>query len=173
MQQNESQINDESDSNLFTVNLNFHKWWCILPEIVALTCASLIPILILLIIFSRYSDLYNVIWADEIVRVIFLWLVFIGGAIAVKYDAHVRMALFSDLMERHGKIGIYLCEIIRLSPVFAGGVLVFLGIKLVQISMFRELPSLEISVGYFMLIIPISGILIIYYSISDFLKRHY
>jgi TRAP-type C4-dicarboxylate transport system permease small subunit len=50
----------------------------------------------------------------------------------------------------------------------AGVLLLVLGMQLVEISMRRELPSLEISVGYFMTIVPISGALMIFYAARDF-----
>jgi len=50
----------------------------------------------------------------------------------------------------------------------AGVLLLVLGTRLVEISMRRELPTLEISVGYFMTIVPISGALMILYVARDF-----
>jgi TRAP-type C4-dicarboxylate transport system permease small subunit len=165
-------LDHDPDANLFTIQLNWRRWWTILPEIVALACAALTPLLVSLTVLSRYTDWYHAFWADDIVKVLFLWLVFLGGAIAVKYEAHVRMAILSDRIERSGRVGHYWGEIIRLSPIAAGAILVVLGIGLVQISMRRELPSLEISAGYFMAIVPASGVLMIFYAARDFWLRH-
>ncbi len=154
------------EDNLFTINLDWRRWWAVIPEIVALACAGILPMIVAANVLARYTDWYQIYWADDVVKVMFLWVVFLGGAIAVKYEAHVRMALLSDRMT--GWVGGLWSRAIRLSPVVAGVLLLVLGLRLVEISMRRELPSLEISVGYFMTIVPISGVLMIFYVARDF-----
>ena len=46
-----------------------------------------------------------------------------------------------------------------------GAILLVLGIRLVEISMRRELPTLQISAGYFSTIVPASGALMIFYAL--------
>jgi TRAP-type C4-dicarboxylate transport system permease small subunit len=164
------------DDNLFTITLDWRRWWSIIPEIVALACAGILPAIIAAQVLSRYTDWFTIFWADDVIKVLFLWVVFLGGAIAVKYEAHVRMTLFSALLERPPYIGAIWPRLIRLSPGFAGALLLYLGITLVRITMHRELPSLQISAGYFMTIVPISGALMLFYALHalwlDYRQRH-
>ena len=157
----------EPEENFFSIRLDWQRWWSIIPEIIALTCAGALPVIVSANVVARYTDWYRVLWAEDVVKVLFLWIVFLGGAIAVKYGAHVRMAIVSDRMGTSGLGGLW-HRIIRLSPMVAGALLLVLGVRLVEISMRRELPSLEISVGYFMTIVPISGALMILYVARDF-----
>jgi TRAP-type C4-dicarboxylate transport system permease small subunit len=158
---------DESQENLFTIRLGWQRWWTIIPEIVALTCAGALPVIVSANVLARYTDWYRILWAEDVVKVLFLWIVFLGGAIAVKYGAHVRMTMVSDRMAA-SRLGAPWNRVIRLSPMVAGALLLVLGMRLVEISMRRELPSLEISVGYFMTIVPISGALMMFYVARDF-----
>ena len=157
----------EPDENFFTIRLDWRRWWTILPEIVALACAGALPVIVSANVLARYTNWYQILWAEDVVKVLFLWIVFLGGATAVKYGAHVRMAILSDRMGTSG-LGALWHGVIRLSPLVAGVLLLVLGMRLVEISMRRELPSLEITVGYFMTIVPISGALMILYVALDF-----
>ena len=95
----------------------------------------------------------------------------LGGAIAVKYDAHVRMSTLSDRLAQISRAGRLWDRVIRLSPVAVGSILLVLGVRIVEISMRRELPTLEISAGYFNTVVPLSGALMIFYAVRGFLRR--
>jgi TRAP-type C4-dicarboxylate transport system permease small subunit len=149
--------------DLFSIALDWRRWWTIIPEIVALVCAGALPVVVVANVVARYTNWYHVIWAIDVVKVLFLWLTFLGGAIAVKYDAHIRMATVSDRLGEVGRLGRLWNHAIRMSPVLAGAILLLLGVRLVEISMFRELQTVRISAGYFMVIVPVSGLLMIIY----------
>lgn len=151
--------------DLFAVALDWRRWWTIIPEIVALACTGILPLVVCANVVSRYTDWYRILWAEDVVKVLFLWVIFLGGAIAVKYQAHVRMGMVSDRLERRGRIGVLWGRAIRLSPMVVGAILLFLGVRIVEISMRRELPTLQIPSGYFSTIIPVSGALMIFYAV--------
>jgi TRAP-type transport system small permease protein len=151
------------EENLFSIRLDLRRWWTIVPEIVATLCAAAIPVVVSINVLSRYTDWYHAFWTDDVVKVLFLWVVFLGGAVAVKYDAHVRMGLFSDRLIHARRPWCWWSQVIAASPALAGILLMVLGWQVVAISMRRELPNLEVSAGYFMTIIPISGALMTFY----------
>jgi TRAP-type C4-dicarboxylate transport system permease small subunit len=130
-----------------------------------------LPLVVGANVLSRYTDWYRILWAEDVVKVLFLWVVFLGGAIAVKYDAHVRMSALSDRLARTSRAGRLWDRIIRLSPAGMGAILLVLGVRVVEISMRRELPTLEISAGYFNTVVPASGALMIFYAVRGFLRR--
>lgn len=141
------------------------------PEIIGLLCAGALPVVVVANVIARYTNWYHIIWATDVVKVLFLWLVFLGGAVAVKYEAHVRMTMLSDRLVANDTVGRAWDLVIRLSPVAVGAILMILGTRLVEISMVRELQTLRISAGYFMTIVPISGALMIFYALRSALVR--
>lgn len=157
--------------DIFRLPLDWGRWWTILPEIVALGCTALLPVLVGANILSRYTDWYRILWAEDVVKVLFLWVVFLGGAIAVKHDAHVRMSTLSDRLARMGRAGLLWGVVVRLSPAVMGAILLVLGVRIVEISMRRELPTLQISAGYFNTIVPLSGALMIFYALRSVWRR--
>jgi TRAP-type transport system small permease protein len=167
-----STLPEEQRPDIFSISLDWQRWWTIIPEIVALLCAGALPVVVMANVIARYTDWYHVIWAIDVVKVLFLWLVFLGGALAVKYDAHVRMSMLSDRLARDGKATRYWDLAIRLSPILVGAILLVLGVRLVEISMVRELQTLRISAGYFMPIVPVSGVLMIVYVLRSVTARN-
>jgi TRAP-type transport system small permease protein len=151
------------DRDLFALTLDWRRWWTIIPEMVTLVCTGTMPLVVGANVVSRYTDWYRILWAEDVVKVLFLWVVFLGGAIAVKYGAHVRMNMVGDRVP--GRAGALLGVLIQSSPLLVGVMLVVLGLRFVEISMRRELPSLQISAGYFTTIIPASGALMILYAV--------
>jgi TRAP-type C4-dicarboxylate transport system permease small subunit len=73
------------------------------------------------------------------------------------------MSMLSDRLP--GRAGVVWDRAVRLSPLVVGAILVVLGVRIVEISMRRELPTLQISVGYFTTIIPASGALMMLYAV--------
>lgn len=159
------------DRDFFTIPLDWQRWWTILPEIVLFCCAGALPVVVGANVVARYTDWFHAFWAEDVAKMLFLWIVFLGGAVAVKYDAHVRMAMISEHLARRSHAGAVWDGVIRASPILVGALLLFFGVRVVQISMYREMPSLEISVGYFMTIIPFSGALMIYYALRWLFMR--
>jgi TRAP-type C4-dicarboxylate transport system permease small subunit len=80
------------------------------------------------------------------------------------------MSTLSDRLARGSRTGLLWDRVIRLSPVVMGGILLVLGVRIVEISMRRELPTLQISAGYFNTIVPISGALMILYAVRGALR---
>lgn len=150
------------ERNLFAIALDWRRWWTLIPEMVALACTGILPLVVGANVVSRYTDWYRILWAEDVVKVLFLWIVFLGGAIAVKYMSHVRMGMVSDRLP--GRAGAIWGRVIHLSPLLVGAILLVLGVRFVEISMRRELPSLQISAGYFTTVIPASGALMILYA---------
>jgi TRAP-type C4-dicarboxylate transport system permease small subunit len=167
-----STVPADQGADIFSIALDWRRWWTILPEIVALLCAGALPAVVVANVIARYTNWYHVIWTTDVVKVLFLWVVFLGGALAVKYEAHVRMAMLSErLLEGGGELGRLWDLAIRLSPMLIGATLLVLGARLVEISMVRELQTLRISAGYFMTIVPASGVLMIVYVLRSLVIR--
>lgn len=157
------------EADQFKIPLDWRRWWTILPEIVILACTGLLPLIVVTNVVARYTNWFYFIWAEDIVKVLFLWIVFLGGAVAVKYDAHVRMGMLSDRFT--GRASVLWHRVIRLSPLAIGAILLILGLRIVDISMQRELQTMRVSAGYFMTVVPLSGALMIYYALRSLFAR--
>ena len=114
-------------------------------------------------VFSRYVMARTFTWYDEIARLLFVWIVFLGAAVGVRRSAHFRLHLVLD----------------RLSPgirrvAHVVGVLVLMGFgllmiqqgwKLVELGQFQRTPVMGLSKRYVYASVPAGGALIILYSL--------
>jgi len=114
-------------------------------------------------VFSRYVMARTFTWYDEIARLLFVWIVFLGAAVGVRRSAHFRLHLVLDRFPP---------GIRRIASVV--GVLVLMGFgllmiqqgwKLVELGQFQRTPVMGLSKRYVYASVPAGGALIILYSL--------
>src|SRR5256885_8745692 len=54
-------------------------------------------------VFSRYVLERTFVWYDEVARASFIWLVFLGAAVAVRRGAHFGLHMFIETLPAHMK----------------------------------------------------------------------
>ncbi|MGH7384561.1 MAG: TRAP transporter small permease [Candidatus Rokuibacteriota bacterium] len=114
-------------------------------------------------VFSRYVIRSTFTWYDEIARLLFVWIVFLGAAVGVRRTAHFRLHLLVDRFRPGAR---------RVAHVF--GVLVVMGFgliliqqgwKLVELGQFQRTPVMGLSKLYVYASVPVGGALMILYSL--------
>jgi TRAP-type C4-dicarboxylate transport system permease small subunit len=89
------------ESNLKKIN-NIISKFASLVIVVFLTCMVFI---LGAQIFYRYVLNNSISWSEEISRYLFLWIVFLGSAVAFRQGQHIRVTTFIDFMtDRSRKI---------------------------------------------------------------------
>jgi TRAP-type transport system small permease protein len=114
-------------------------------------------------VFSRYVLHSTFTWYDEIARLLFVWIVFLGAAVGVRRSGHFRLQLVIDrfspgLRRVADTFGV-------LAIMVFGGVLIQQGWKLVELGQFQQTPVMGLSKAYVYASIPAGGALIILYSL--------
>ncbi|MDO6738800.1 TRAP transporter small permease [Wenyingzhuangia sp. 2_MG-2023] len=139
---------------------------------------SLITIMILMVInvlwqvFSRYFLTQPSSFTDELSRYLMIWLGILGAAYVSGRNMHVAIDVLPS--RSNDKTQKKLKSIIQLIIVaFSFFALVIGGSRLVYITytLNQFSPALHAPLALIYFVIPTSGILIIYYKISDFLKK--
>jgi TRAP-type C4-dicarboxylate transport system permease small subunit len=138
---------------------------------------------ILIIIMS--AMVINVLWqvitrflgipssfTDELARYLMIWLGILGAAYVAGKRMHVSIDLISTRLSEKGKRKLFVL-VSMIVAVFSLLALVIGGIRLVYITfdLGQNSPALQIPLSLVYLVIPVSGILIIYYKISDILIK--
>ncbi|MBR06766.1 MAG: TRAP transporter permease DctQ [Rickettsiales bacterium] len=141
----------------------------ILGSIVALLMGIMV-LNVLWQVASRYLLGSPSIFTDELANYLLIWVGLLGAAYASGKKLHLAIDLLPNKLESKSKqrLSLVITSLIVLFVVtvmvIGGGRLVYLTLLLEQLS-----PSLQIPLGYIYMVIPISGIFIIYYSISNYL----
>lgn len=123
-------------------------------------------------VFSRYISGSPSSFTDELSRYLMIWVGILGAAYVSGKDMHVAIDyLPSKLNEKSQK---WLAKFVHLVVIlFALFAFVIGGIRLVYISLTlgQTSPALGMPLAIVYLVIPLSGLLIIYYKLSDLFKK--
>lgn len=123
-------------------------------------------------VFSRYILGTPSSFTDELARFLLIWVGILGAAYVSGQNGHVSI----DVLARRGsqKRQKKLKHIVQIAIVlFCLFVMVLGGLRLVYVTYVLEQysPALGLPLAMVYLVIPISGVLIIYYKISDMLTH--
>ena len=123
-------------------------------------------------VFTRFVVGVPSSFTDELARYLMIWIGILGAAYVSGRNMHVAIDVLPNRAspENQKKITRIVYTIIILFSITA---LVIGGSRLVYISYLlgQSSPALQIPLALVYMVIPISGILIIYYKISDLLKK--
>lgn len=124
---------------------------------VALTCWQ---------VFTRYVLQNPSSWSEEMVSYLFAWMSLFGASIVVGERGHMNIPIVVERMGKKGrKFFAIFAEVI--ACVFAGVILVYGGIQITNLAMGQMTSSLGIPIGVFYVVLPLSGVLNIVYTILN------
>jgi len=124
----------------------------------ALILSILLSVMVVVIFYqvlSRYVFKFSLIWPEELGRVCFIWLVYIGTSYAAKKDRHLKITIFRDLMPN--SVRFFIDQISILFSLAFSLFCTFYGFTMVKFlfESAQTSPGLVINVGWFYLAIPI------------------
>lgn len=137
-----------------------------------ITIMTLMVLNVLWQVFSRYVVGIPSSFTDELSRYLMIWLGILGAAYVSGQNAHVAIDFLPQKLDKkkQKKLKQLVYAVILLFALFA---LVIGGSRLVYLTFILEQysPALKLPLALVYLVIPLSGLLIIYYKISDMLIK--
>ena len=140
-------------------------------EVVLVIIFSLMVVDVVWQVFSRYIIGKSSSFTEEFARFAMIWLVILGAAYLTGRREHLSMDFLlrnlegEKLARRLNKIDVFVLLFALVVMVIGGGNLVYTTLYLGQLS-----SAMQIPLGYVYAIVPISGVLIIFYSIYNILR---
>ena len=129
-------------------------------------CLALMVVLVgdvFLGVFSRYVLQATFRWYDEVARLCFIWIIFLGAAVAVRRGMHFRMRL---LIDRLGTRASRVADQVASATVVAfGGILLAGGYAILPVARRQVTDALEISMLWFYAALPVGGALMIFFAL--------
>lgn len=117
-------------------------------------------------VISRYILNSPATVTEEFLRFSLIWLSMLAAAYVVGQKKHIAITFLRDrLKDRNILVIDIFVQVIFL--VFSAVIMVYGGIRAVSLTMAQISPSLGIPMGLVYLALPISGILIIFYSVLN------
>lgn len=149
----------------------YMKFRLLLDKVLAYFLVILMAVLVINVLWqvaSRYVFSNPSSFTDELAGFLLIWVSLFGAAYATGQKSHLAIELFPQKLppEKRKKLDVVINIIIA---AFAFFVFVIGGARLVYITLLLEQISsaLKIPVGYVYTVLPISGLVIMYYAISE------
>lgn len=119
-------------------------------------------------VFTRYAIGHQASWTEELARFLLIWIGILGAAYASGQRIHLAIDLLSPKLEVGNKRFIFLL-IKGIIILFAFLVLVVGGSRLIYISQIlgQTSPALQLPMSVVYSVLPVSGLLIIYYKLTE------
>ena len=124
------------------------------------------------VVFRLVLD-HPLAWSEELSRYLFVWLSFVGGALAVAEGSHFKMDLLAALIKDQRK-KIIIDIIVSIAILIFSLVLIIYGAKLVTMVQTQKSPALRVSMSIPYLALPLNGVLSSFHvicSIVEDIKR--
>lgn len=131
---------------------------------ILVTVFAVVSLLAILQVLSRFIGV-PMSWTDEAMRFLFIWFAFLGSAYAIREKKHIVVDFLSDSLSKN-KIKVIDITIHIIMLLFIS-VLIFYGFKVADVMGIQKSPVMRISMRYVFLAIPISGILMMVYTILN------
>jgi len=116
-------------------------------------------------VFSRYILRSPSSFTDELARFLLIWIGILGAAYVSGQGKHLAIDLLPGKLSETGKkrLTFFISLVILL---FAATVMVIGGIRLVYVTLYmgQKSSALQVPLGYVYTVLPISGLLVIYYK---------
>jgi TRAP-type transport system small permease protein len=113
---------------------------------------------------------YGIIWADEMSRMLMIWMAFFAMAMGVEIGSHVEITMFFKMLP--AKFQKVWTVVNSLITIFIGGFIAYYGVLLFKIGLKGKLEivrALPKSAMY--ITIPIGGFFIVYFALMRLLGR--
>ncbi len=142
-----------------------------LDKIVTWICILLFSIMVFAAgaqILARYVIGNSLEWSEELARYMFIWSVLLGSSMVAKRRGHVGVEIvMMSLPEKIRNYATVLADV--LSMVFYG-IIIVKGVEVSQVTMMQFSPANEIRMGLVYASIPVSGIIMMVYTIEHLIE---
>jgi TRAP-type C4-dicarboxylate transport system permease small subunit len=140
-----------------------------LDKILRLTCALLFLILVFLNfyqVFTRYVLNSPSTISEELLGYLVVWLTLLGAALVFGYDGHIKVPIIYDKLTGIRKLAA-LITIELIVMLIAISVFIIGGISLMEVGTLQISPTLNITLDWIYMVLPISGVLTAFYNVVN------
>lgn len=124
---------------------------------------------ILLQVFCRFVLGNPLSWSEELARYAFVWITFLGAAVAFRHGAHIIVETIVVLLPRGAQVA--LAWLVDALVVVALLVLLMQGINIAEVNANVEATMLQISMSWVYAAVPTSAAVMLAYQVERTVRR--
>ena len=138
------------------------EWACIL-------LLAAISIDLLLGVFSRYVLERTFVWYDKVARLCFMWLVFLGAAVAVRSGAHFGLDVVVASLPPPAQR--FLRLLTPLTVIVFSAALIWLGWDLMRHGATQTTAVMGMPVSWVYAAMPVGAALMVFYAVTSLFEK--
>ena len=132
----------------------------------ALTSLGLFMVIVgFLQVTSRYLFKNPLVWSEELLRYVFVWLIFLGTALGLRRKVHIRITFITDILPQKIRPWFGLCSDILI--MFFTSILLWKSVYLCITQADQLSSALRIPITIPYLAMPVGSVLILLYALAD------
>lgn len=139
---------------------------CLLGVLVALACVMLA--IGFMQVFWRYVLQSSLYWSEELLRYMYVWVIFLGIGIGIRSRIHVAIDAFVTLLK--GRLRYALKMFIHLLTVIFLVLVIVIGIRFTLYNLGQISPAVQLPMSLVYLAIPLGGFFALIFAIEDWVK---
>ena len=117
-------------------------------------------------VFTRYILKNPSSWSEELVSYLFAWMALLGASLVVGERGHMNIPILVERTRPGMRKGVAVFgEVV--AAVFAGVILVYGGLQITTLALGQMTSSLGVPVGVFYVVLPLSGVLNMIYTVLN------
>lgn len=126
-----------------------------------------IVIIVSIEVFGRLLFHKSLMWSEEVALLLMVWTAFIAMAIGVEKGLHIAITIFFNMFPK--KVQPVITKFNTCATIFFGWILLYYGIRLARMTWTSTLPATQWPAGTAYSMMPVAGIFIIYFALTDLL----
>lgn len=136
--------------------------------VVALLMAVMVATIVLQV-FCRFVLGNPLSWSEELARYVFVWITFLGAAIAYRHGGHIVVESAVVLLPR--RVQVSLAWVVDLLMSAALVVLLVQGLRIVEVNSNVQATMLEVPMSWIYASVPTSAALMLAYQVERTIRR--
>lgn len=145
----------------------------IVDMVIEWLCCGILILMVSLVawqVFTRYVLGDPSVTSESVARYMFVWLIFLVLAYVFGKRGHMAINFVIDKLKPENRLKLdTLNQVIQI--VFSAGILVYGGLVFTVSQMVQLDAVLQIPMGFIYMVIPISGCLVIFYTVCNILEN--
>jgi TRAP-type C4-dicarboxylate transport system permease small subunit len=123
-------------------------------------------------VFMRYVLNAPLVWTDELAQYLFVWVAFLGWALAARRRAHIAITMVTDRLPAPARLALQLFWLLALLGFAA--VLLWNGVAITQDNLDVQMTSMQFGYWLVYLVVPLTALCLALYALRDIvvLLRH-
>ena len=119
-------------------------------------------------VFFRWVLNDPLVWSEEAIQLIYVWVCYLGWAIAERKDSHIRITVLMNALPKKGQKWLQIFN--HIVCIIFSVLMVFYGARLVGVGAKRTAISFKLNYAIVYLMGPISNFIIILYEIAGLIE---